>query len=307
MPKYITIDGGTTNTRLSLVVDSSVLQTVKFSVGARNCVEGNSLLKSAIKQGIEELLKNNSLREGDIECIIASGMITSEFGLVNLPHIVAPISVVELHKTAYRTNFEDITTIPFVFIRGVKTVGADFSSVDMMRGEETELAGIFCGSGIYVLPGSHSKVISVDDNGRIVDFKTMFTGEMISALCDGTILKDAVVLDDYPMDFEYLKKGFLFSKSEGINAALFKTRVLKNLFGATDAQIYHFYMGIILCDEIGCILRQNPPKVIIGGKKNIKNLLSFLLTEYSNAEIICVPDNVVDVSSAIGAVKIYEY
>ena len=52
----------------------------------------------------------------------------------------------------------------------------------------------------YVLPGSHSKLIHVDGAGRIVDFTTMLTGEMIAALSQNTILKDAVYLAGTRLD-----------------------------------------------------------------------------------------------------------
>ena len=90
-----------------------------------------------------------------------------------------------------------------VIVPGVKTEGETIADADMMRGEETELIGLMEhleSAAVYVLPGSHSKLIHVDGAGRIVDFTTMLTGEMIAALSQNTILKDAIYLAGTRLD-----------------------------------------------------------------------------------------------------------
>ena len=90
-----------------------------------------------------------------------------------------------------------------VIVPGVKTEGETIADADMMRGEETELIGLMEhleSAAVYVLPGSHSKLIHVDGAGRIVDFTTMLTGELIAALLQNTILKDAVYLAGTRLD-----------------------------------------------------------------------------------------------------------
>ena len=79
---YITIDGGTTNTRISLVSDKEIKDTVKLNVGARANMNGDGILQKAIGEGIKKLLSSNNITEKDVLCILASGMITSEFNVV---------------------------------------------------------------------------------------------------------------------------------------------------------------------------------------------------------------------------------
>jgi len=305
---YITIDGGTTNTRISLVTDNRVISTLKFSIGARNSIDNCTAYKDTIKNGIIEILDKNNLKEKDIICIIASGMITSEFGLVNLPHIKTPAGIKELNLNMYKTQLPEISPIQFVFIRGVKTDCDSLVSADMMRGEETELMGILDeGECIYILPGSHSKIIQTDKNGKITDFKTMLTGEMIMSISQNTILKDAVDIKNSETNKDYLIKGYNYCSDFGINEALFKVRVLKNLFGENSKNVYSFYLGIVLCDEIKSILKGNPKKIVIGGKKQIKNAMHSILSSLSESNVISLSDNEVDSSSALGAVKIFEY
>ncbi len=308
MANYITIDGGTTNTRLTLVTDGQCVDTVRYNVGAKANADDNTLLKSAVKDGIFTLLDRNSLTESNVTRVLASGMITSEFGLCRLDHIVAPAGIKELHETMHETAFSDICTIPFVFIRGVKMEADRLENTDMMRGEETELFGL-CEhlNGVCILPGSHSKIIEVDEYNRISGFKTELTGEMIAALSQNTILKNTVDLSVEAFSEEYLLKGYNYCNEFGINEALFKVRVLGNLFNADKVQTYSFFMGVVLCAEINTVLKMNPQRVTVGGKKQIKEATVALLKAKTNAEIISVDDSIVDTSSAIGAVRIFEY
>ena len=46
MKIYITIDGGTTNTRISLVKDGNLEKAVKIPVGAKKSIGGNEELKN---------------------------------------------------------------------------------------------------------------------------------------------------------------------------------------------------------------------------------------------------------------------
>ncbi len=308
MKIYITIDGGTTNTRISLVKDGVVVATDKYNIGARASIDGNAELKKTVKNGVQAILKKCGIDAKNVIRIIASGMITCEFGLVNLPHITAPCGIKEMKQNSFDTLLPDISDIPFTFIRGVKTVSDDLSKVDMMRGEETELMGILQdGKCAYVLPGSHSKIIFTDENGNIVNFATLLTGELIHAVSTSTILKDAIDLTLSEYDKEYLTKGYEYCKENGINESLFKVRILKNLFKATPCQCYGFFLGVALCGEIEKIIKANAPTVVIGGKKQLKDATAYLLKKYSSSVVKVLSDEEVNSSSTFGAIKIYEY
>ena len=311
MKNYITIDGGTTNTRISLIKDGRAVETIKLSLGARSGIDNNDALKTAIADAIDTLLKKSNGIE--IEKILASGMITSEFGLYNLPHISAPSGIDELHNAMCEVRIDDISEIPFVFIPGIKVSDGELSHSDMMRGEETEFIGLSAELGgekscMYILPGSHSKLIRVDKNGRVFDFSTTLTGEMIAALSQGTILKDAVDLSQSETDNEYLIKGFEYCSMHGINNALFKVRILKNMFGASPKQTYSFFLGVVLNAEIITAAKSDEDRIIIGGKKQIKDAMCTLLKHVCGGkkEVIAASAEAVERSTSLGMIKIYE-
>ena len=314
MKRYLTIDGGTPNTRINLIVDGSAIASKRLNRGAKAGIDDREGLKNALKDAIAALLNEHSLTEQDVSRVIASGMITSEFGLLEVPHIFAPAGIAELHDSMADTAFPEITEIPFSFIRGVRMDTDSLDEFDMMRGEETELCGLsdLCFlSGeeecVCVLPGSHSKIVRLDRRGRIAEFSTMLTGEMIAALSSGTILKDAVDLSIELFDEDFLKEGFEYARSVGLNKALFKVRILKNRFKKSPTEVYSFFLGAILADEIGEILKIDAKRVIIGGRKQIKEAMATLLRSYSDKQITVVDEADVERSTAHGAIRIYEY
>ena len=307
MVRYLTIDGGTTNTRICLVEDGRVTDTLRLSVGARLAAGNGELLKNGVRDGIRTLLERNALAEGDIRQVIASGMITCEYGLCHLPHISAPAGLRELHDSAAAVSLPEISPIPFTFIRGVKLAGERAETTDMMRGEETELIGLGRREGaMYVLPGSHSKLIATDEAGRITDFTTMLTGEMLAALSSGTILKDAVSLEGTQLDEAYLLRGCRCCRERGLNEALFKVRILKNLYGANRDQTYSFFLGAVLWGEIGSIPAKHPKSLVIGGKKQLQQAMAVLLRALTDIPVTQVSAREAEEAPALGAVRIFE-
>ena len=309
MANYITIDGGTSNTRISLVQDFKVIDRVKVPVGARAGIGNGSILRDTIRNGIQQILQKYGIQTSEICCILAAGMITSEFGLYKLDHIMAPAGIKELHGAMKQVVLEDISEIPFVFVPGVKVLSEDIRYTDMMRGEEAELIGLMRegdGECVYILPGSHSKLIQTDDQGRITTFSTMLTGEMAGALASGTILKDAVDFSS-KLNKEFLLKGMEYALERGINEALFKVRVLKNLFAKTADEVYSFFMGVCLSKEVKAILDTHISKVVIGGNSKLKEATGMLLSEKEDMKVVIVSDEEVENSSTMGMIRIYEY
>ena len=310
MKNYITIDGGTTNTRISLVRDGSVIKTNKISIGAKDCARDTEPLKQAILQEIDNICLHNSLSAQEIDAIIASGMITSDHGLYTLPHLCAPAGIPELHEGMMRVE-NVFGTLPCHFIPGVKKTAEDPLKTDMMRGEETEIFGLLTEfideSTMFVLPGSHSKHIFIDSNSKISDFKTLLSGEAIFAIASDTILKDAVDLDIREFDKDALVSGYEAAEKYGLYEALFKVRISRVLFGKSSIECYSFFLGVMLMEEVSAIRRSSVKKAVIGGKAELREPLAHLLSSKTSIEVKALSDEECEKATAIGAVKIYEY
>jgi 2-dehydro-3-deoxygalactonokinase len=300
MASYIVIDGGTTTTRIGLATDGKIIDKIKLSLGARANMEQPGTLEEGVKNAVSELINKHSATP---ECILAAGMITSEFGLFNLPHIEAPAGIDELSSATKKVLLPSVSPLPFYFVPGVKTLGR-LEETDMMRGEECEVFGLYDikGDGTYVLPGSHSKIIRIA-GGKITNFRTLLTGEMVASLCGGTILRDAVKLSS-SLEESYLLGGYQYCREHGLNEALFKVRILKNLLSASEDEVYSFFLGAVLEGEIRNLYLPDD-RIFIAGKAELRHATAVILKAEGKAAAE-LDDDAVDCSTFLGMIKIFE-
>lgn len=309
MAIYLTVDGGTTNTRISLVRNGNVIDKAKYKIGAAIGCDKKDLLYQTLKEGIAKILSKNALSEGDVSRILASGMITSEGGLCTLKHLQTPCGISELARSMHECVISEITSIPFVFARGVITDTSTLEELDMMRGEETELIGLTeqpeqgC---LYILPGTHSKMIYTDECGRICHFATVLSGELISAISGNTILKNSISLDTYATDLEYLERGYMCAREHGAGTAFFKVRILDKILGASREQCFSFFIGAVLQNEVDSAIHSSAKKIVIGGKKELRTPLAHLLRKHTKKPIVEVTDEEADNATSRGVIRLYE-
>jgi 2-dehydro-3-deoxygalactonokinase len=182
--------------------------------------------------------------------ILASGMITSKNGWIETPYVECPAGIQALADGLVRGRAGESTGIHFV--PGVAQNTAD-GLPDVMRGEETEIIGQLSmsqqGDGVFVLPGTHSKWVSVN-NYQIVQFQTFMTGEIYSVLKHNSII--GRLLKEGPFVEERFCEGVRNSLVAGgsILGRLFSARslVLFDRLHATD--IGDYLSGLLIGDEI---------------------------------------------------------
>ena len=198
MGKYIVyFDSGTSNSRIYLLdKDFQVLYVDKKNMGSRNSsIEGsNRVLIEGLYELYTKLLQEKHLTEEDVTSIYMSGMITSPYGMKEVPHLKVPLSVQEFADSLY-CHYEDTLFHRNIYlVPGLKTVNDDFSFVGNMRGEEIEIIGTLDelrSRGIthaaLMMPGSHTHVTYVKDD-VVSDIISNFTGELFYALKKETIM-----------------------------------------------------------------------------------------------------------------------
>lgn len=134
----------------------------------------------------------------------------------------------------------------------------------------------------------------------------MMSGELFAAVMQNTILRDAADFEHSSLVEEKLTEGYEYTDAHGINEALFKVRILKNIFGATKEECYSFLLGVTLHAEVKAILVAKEKNVIITGQKQQKEAIARLLLG-SGKTVTVLDDERTSSSTALGAVKIYEY
>ncbi|MEP7181279.1 MAG: 2-dehydro-3-deoxygalactonokinase [Betaproteobacteria bacterium] len=115
---------------------------------------------------------------------LASGMIGSRQGWIDVPYVECPAELDGLALGLVRPPESDLRIVPGVICRDAAGVP------DVMRGEEAQIAGaIEPGDGrvLLVLPGTHSKWARIE-GGHLVSFTTYMTGELYAVLLAHSIL-----------------------------------------------------------------------------------------------------------------------
>jgi len=209
--KYIGIfDCGTTNSRFSAVDESGkVVGKASTKIGVKDtAVQGSNLaLKSGLADLYRDTLHATGIAAKDIAFVISSGMITSELGLLEIPHMCAPAGLDELAKGLTHLEGEDRLAIKpeLYLVRGVKNKpnpapGSPVNAVrplDFMRGEETQMMGLLSihGGGIpttVINLSSHTKYISLGADGRIRGSVTTLSGQVYEAIVKETFIGKSV-------------------------------------------------------------------------------------------------------------------
>lgn len=203
---FVVIDCGSTNTRLYLIKDKTVISKNEIPVGVNSTAAtgNNTALKEGIAAGFEQLLAQENLILNDVRFAIASGMITSNLGLVEIPHLTAPVNIDDLATFArqYRDPTVFPVDIPVVFIPGIKNAAGKggwegIAALDLMRGEETQAIGVLSRHQ-PTLPctiielGSTTKLIHIDAQGRLAGSMTSLSGQVYAAILKETFIGSSV-------------------------------------------------------------------------------------------------------------------
>ncbi len=163
---------------------------------------------------------------------IAAGMVGSRQGWVEAEYLSVPCDTEVLSNSliSFKYGERDITIVPGLKLEN----GARY---DVMRGEETQLAGFLAAhenfTGTIIMPGTHSKWVTLK-SGRIVDFQTYMTGEFFDAVSEHTILRHSVSDQTGPDSFFADKVKMLAANSGSIEGELFGLRA-RHLLEECDA------------------------------------------------------------------------
>lgn len=194
--------------------------------------------------------------------ILMSGMIGSRQGWVEAPYVHCPAGVTDIAEQLVRVPAGDLGAVWLAPGFDTRDAGG---TPDVMRGEEVQVFGAMLagapgdspagsrppGASSIVLPGSHSKWVTVE-GGRIAAFRTFMTGEVYGALKDHTILGRLMIGDTpHPQGFAAGVRAAASGEGPGwLLGALFSVRSL-GLFDMLPAQALADYLsGLLIGAEI---------------------------------------------------------
>jgi 2-dehydro-3-deoxygalactonokinase len=120
--------------------------------------------------------------------VMACGMVGSRQGWTEAPYAAVPCRPFGLQPVPAPARDPRLS---LRLIPGLMQA----SPPDVMRGEETQIAGFLAGhpgfDGVLCLPGSHTKWVQISA-GEVVSFRTFMTGELYASLREHTVLRHSV-------------------------------------------------------------------------------------------------------------------
>lgn len=277
---FISCDWGTSRLRLRLVdlhsldiigeVDSeigiaSLYRSWQKQAGAS---ERTSFYSMTLRHPLEKL----EIITGKIVAglpVICSGMASSSIGILELPYAELPFSLDGKHALMDRLTTESLPN-PIFLISGLK------SDTDVMRGEETELVGMHLllqelpQEYIAIIPGTHSKHITVRDN-MIVSFDTYMTGEIFNILLNSSTLRHSVAQKGL-INWSGFREGVNKSAEESLLQSLFQVRVNELLHGMDKQKNYAFLSGLLIGAELTPLKKLSQMPIVLLGNTALNPL-----------------------------------
>ncbi|MBA4796776.1 MAG: 2-dehydro-3-deoxygalactonokinase [Rhizobiales bacterium] len=179
------VDWGTSNLRIWLVDSQGAV------LGERQSPEGmGSLDKTAYPAVLEGHL--SALGAPSDLPVVVAGMAGARTGWREAPYVETAAPLVGLFQHAVQP--EGVSR-PVYILPGV--CQREGGAYDVMRGEETQLAGALeqgLDNALFCLPGTHSKWALVED-GQVRRFSTVMTGELFNLISRQSILRLSVPED----------------------------------------------------------------------------------------------------------------
>lgn len=183
--------------------------------------------------------------------VLACGMVGSRQGWVEVPYVDVPAKLTDVAAKAVRVpgTKRDIRIMPGMAQR-------DPSQPDVMRGEETQLAGVaglHGGDTLVCMPGTHCKWVELRD-GSVSRFTTWLTGELYSLLAAQSILRHSIgtagatVEAGDSMFAKWLDDGL--AHPGDATSRLFRIRASTLLFDLKPAEAAAALSGLLIGSEV---------------------------------------------------------
>jgi 2-dehydro-3-deoxygalactonokinase len=257
MKQLLAVDWGTSSLRGALLDSHGrVLKERTFPRGILTVAPGDFA-------AVFEACFANWMGAAGTFCLI-SGMAGSKQGWLEAPYCACPAGFDEVASQLAWIKAGRIAIVP--------GLSCEHEGIpDVMRGEETQVFGALqllgLQDGLLVLPGTHSKWVSVR-SGRIEKFSTSMTGEFYALLRQHSLLARSLPETDGEVDWAAFDEGVALAlRGAGLLQTAFSVRTL-SLFGRmAAARLPSYLSGLVIGEEIRTRdLPAGAPVVLIGAE-----------------------------------------
>lgn len=233
---YIAVDWGSTHLRAWLYRDGQCVDSLQQPLGV------SRLTEQTPRQVFEKYIQ--PWRDAQDIPVIMAGMIGSDAGWQPVPYLACPFSLYQLSAQLCEVA-ENVWIVP-----GLKT------AQNVMRGEETQLLGAMhlAPAGCYVMPGTHSKWVQVD-NGVVREFATAMTGELHYLLMNHSLIGKG--LPEQRANDDAVQAGLQRGlDSPSLVSRLFEARALRVLGEIPAESVSDWLSGLLIGAEVAALSRE---------------------------------------------------
>ncbi len=308
MKPILSCDWGTSRFRLRLVerptrrvvreyTSDQGIQTV--AAAQRDPMARRRALGRVLEEGIREL----GLDQASGTRVVISGMASSTLGWQSLPYARLPAP---MDGSTLRWADFSHAGHPVRLISGLR------AESDVMRGEETELIGLFddparralAADCLVVMPGTHSKHVRLRD-ARIVDFTTHLTGELYGLLCRNSSLDTP---DGDEFDAAGFRAGLYAGRAMGLTAALFQARA-RTVLGLLDpTHTRAFLSGVLIGAEVATLAAAGCPQIVLAAPEPLARPYALALRELQpGIPLLQIPPAELALAAIAGQLRILSY
>lgn len=258
---FIGCDWGTTNFRLRWL-GATVPREFKSDDGTAKLAvlpgDRAERFRSVLEHGLDQLGAPKEFP------VIISGMASSSIGWKELPYATLPFRI-DGRSVIWAALGDRVC-----LISGLR------SETDVMRGEETEILGLYESLGtsapsraVVILPGTHSKHVEVCD-GAIVGFRTFMTGEVFDLMARQSVLRHSVEVDSEWIP-EMFVEGVKASVGQPLLSVLFQVRTRQVLRKLSPPSNTSFLSGLLIGSELGSFQQSDLPILLAANDRLRRN------------------------------------
>jgi len=236
---WIAVDWGTSNLRAwAMDAEGAPLASASSAAGM------GGLAPEAFEPALLALV-GGWLAPGRATEVVACGMVGARQGWIEAPYAAVPCAPGRAFVTAP-------TADPRLAVRVLGGL-SQAAPPDVMRGEETQIAGLIAATprfdGIACLPGTHSKWAHVSA-GEVVSFASFMTGELFALLARQSVLRHGVAAEGWSEpDFAEAVEETL-ARPERLAARLFGIRAAGLLDGLAPERARARLSGLLIGAEL---------------------------------------------------------
>lgn len=246
MENYIAVDWGSTHLRAWHIAHGQCINTLNLPCGVTQIAAGEA--PDVFARHIAPWRKGSALP------VVMAGMIGSEAGWRAVDYLPCPLSLNQLGERLCEVA-DNVWIVP-----GLKQV--QDGEYNVMRGEETQLLGAMqlAPACCYVMPGTHSKWVSVDA-GQVTRFDTVMTGELHHVLMQHSLIGKGLPVQQHD------EAAFRHGLEVGISTPslvnrLFATRAAWVLGALAKTSVSDALSGLLIGAEVATLSRQYQPQQV---------------------------------------------